>query len=106
MAVFDGLPDVFTDALGESVTLTTSFGETSTVTGIIARRFAEIDGLAEVPIANRDTVIHLRDADLPQKPIGSTVLFASGLRFKVTAVEPDGKGMTALVLQRIKLWKQ
>lgn len=98
MSVFDGLPDIFTEALGVSVVYTPQGGSPVTIDAISVERSIEVQ-LADGPaVDDRRHVLHVRAADIAEPREGDQVTI-DGDTFKVVPpIRPDGKGMIAITL--------
>lgn len=90
---FDGLAAVFTAALGESITLRVTGQSDRTITGIPVRRSIE-----DLGIAQNAPMFHAADADVSTLQDGDQAIMR-GVTYTVRARRPDGKGMTAVVLE-------
>lgn len=96
-AIFDGLPDVFTGALGQAVTVTDNTGAEREILGVFQHR--TVDDLGTI---YREPVLHIREADaddLDETGTQPTVLVGDNLYNVRGALEPDGKGMVIVKLE-------
>lgn len=88
------------DEFGDSAVYTKLAGGTATFTGIFDAPHIAID-LGEVSISDRRPTFVCRTADLPSGVAGGDsgdTLEVDGITYKVIDLEPDGQGMTRIVL--------
>jgi len=91
---FDGLPDVFTTALGQTVTVVDALGRSREVQGIFRRPSA-----SDLEMTFRTATLDLREADADQLHDGvECLVFIGEETFVLRAPEPDGKGMVKFPL--------
>lgn len=106
MGLFDGLPAMFTEAIGDPVTYTPAGGDPVTINAIV-----EWDSIIESPLDAKTNVqrvvAHVRGEDVAASPAGGTIGVAetdwSPARVWkiVQPINSDGKGMTMLTLERV-----
>lgn len=95
MSIFDGLPDVFTGAFGQTVRI---FPATRPALDIqaIFRRPSEPDLLDPGAVSTR-TELHARTADLAGLRYDDRIN-VGGVTYRAGAIIPDDKGMTRVTL--------
>jgi hypothetical protein len=98
--VFRGLPRAFKSALGEAITYTPAGGDAEALTGIFTADFyAPVEG-GEVQVESAAPAVSLPSADVPAAAQGDAVTVGE-TDYKVVSVQPDGMGMTALILREV-----
>ena len=102
MSIFDCLPDAFKTALGEDlVYVPPGGGYERNIVGLWEAEHIAIDGIAGVPIDSVAPAVHAADADIDFIDQGGEIV-RQGVCYKVRSVRPDGKGMTTLILEKVK----
>lgn len=93
-AVFDGLPDVFVETLGEPVTYTPEGGSPVLIEAIWTERPLDVIVGGEVSVDEIRSTLKVRASDLTPEE-GATARRESDGRTMVvcTPIHPDGKGM-------------
>lgn len=100
MTVFDGLDQVFTECLGEAVTYWSSVNRTETViNGIFDDEYVASGDALVIDVECVRPVIHVSAADVPDRKHGDTIKRATGQRYEVKGIEPDGRDMVMLELE-------
>jgi len=99
-AIFQGLPDIFTKALGEDVIYTPVGGETMTIRAIPVLTPVETLQSSTAPTDDVQKVVHVREVDAGQSPEGASIVLDGVDYLVVTPIQPDGKGMIMLTLAR------
>ena len=96
---FDGLPDVFTGALGQAVTVTPSGGVAQEIRAIY-RRSAAVDPLGDFGAVTHSATLAVRSEDVAAIPLaaGDAVEIDEDTRFTLGAPVKDAKGMTVFPL--------
>lgn len=84
----DGDRLAFVEAFGETVQV-----EGNDISGILDRTFLEV-----LEVESYHPVLVVRDIDLSGVTAGASVL-AGGKEYQVVQVQPDGTGITALVMR-------
>jgi hypothetical protein len=100
MSVFDGLPDIFTDAFGEAVTVTPSGGDAREINAIFRRRPREQFGSGIGGRVAFEATISARTVDVSDIADGDAVAIGSR-SYEVRAIQPDDKGMSMLTLRSV-----
>jgi hypothetical protein len=96
--VFRGLPRAFQSALGEAITYTPAGGDAETLSGVFTQDYyAPVEG-GEVRVESASPAVSLPSSDVPSAAQGDAVN-VDGTDYKVVTVQPDGMGMTALILR-------
>jgi hypothetical protein len=92
---------VFFDAddFGTAATYTPSGGSASTVNGIFRNVFFEAEAGGNVGVAMQDPIFICRTADVSSAAEGDAISI-SGTAYTVRVVEPDGSGVTRLMLEK------
>lgn len=99
MSVYDGLPDIFAETLGESVTYVGSAGE-QTVPAIFATQAAN-EGFVGVGTAGNASTMSFRESDVPSLAEGHTVT-RKGITYRIVQpINPDGRGMVVAALEYV-----
>lgn len=102
-SIFDGLPGIFTECLGEPVVYTPTGGSPVTINGIVIKQMADAVFENADAIAN-SVMVHVRTTDVPQLaegdlfevPLdGGTYIGSAQQSFRA-----DGKGMTMVTLAK------
>lgn len=99
MSVFDGLPDVFTGTLGQTVTVLPAGGLVHEITAIVRKR-ETIDGLGEIGAVSTTHYLSARTEDASDIEAGDEIEVSEGERYTVAggAVD-DAHGMTQIPLR-------
>lgn len=93
-AVFDGLPDIFTDTLGEPVTYTPVGGSARTIQAIWTERTIDVVVGTEAQSDAGVTTLSVRAEDGTPAEGDTATRVADGKTMTVTTpILPDGKGM-------------
>lgn len=87
-----------TDDFGVSATYSTGISAT-TIKGIFDNDFVEVDAGGGVPFAMQQPRFLARTADVANAVEDHTLLI-SGTTYKIKVVQPDGTGMTNLILEK------
>lgn len=95
MALFDGLPDVFTGAFGQTVRVLPAYGAGRDIQAIF-RRPSESD-LFEPGAVSTQTELHARTADVGDIRHGDAIK-VNGTTYRAGTLVPDDKGMTRITL--------
>jgi len=92
---------VFFDAddFGTAASFTPSGGSASTVNGIFRNVFFEAEAGGNVGVAMQDPIFICRTADVSGVAEGDA-LTVSGTAYTIRVVEPDGTGVTRLMLEK------
>lgn len=98
MSVFDGLPDIFTGAFGEAVTVTPAGGEAREIRAIFRRRPREQFGAGIGGRVSFEATLAARTADVADLADGAAVEIGAR-SYTVAAIQPDDKGMTQISLR-------
>lgn len=93
MSVFDGLPDIFTGAFGQPVTVYKSGGAGAVYNGIYNPRAVDNFGVVQP-----EAMLHLRQVDAAGMTDGDLVQIGADW-FAARVQEPDGKGMVPIRLE-------
>lgn len=96
--LFDGLPAIFRDTFGESVTYTKSGGSPLEVRAVVLTPALLVQGLAEIDVVTANTEIHCAVADLPAGYGEGDAVVVRGVGYRVRAPMPDGHGMVRMPL--------
>lgn len=96
---FDGLPDVFTGALGQAVTVMPAGGVTQEIRAIY-RRSGVVDPLGEFGAVTHRASLSVRSEDVAAIPLaaGDLVEIDEATRFALGAPVDDAHGMTVFPL--------
>lgn len=89
---FDGLPGIFTGALGRTVTVMPSLGLARQITAIFTARSQDEEGIVQ-PVP----ALHARSDDVTDLADGDEIQI-DGRTYVVRTPRPDGQGMTTLIL--------
>lgn len=96
--VFAGVPRTFVTTLGETVEYTPQGGSPISLQGIFTKdHYAALEG-GEVQVDSAQPAVSFASSDAPNARHGDTVLVGAQL-YTVISVQPDGMGMTALILR-------
>jgi hypothetical protein len=87
------------DDFGVAASFTPSGGSASTVNGIIRNVYFEAEAGGNVGVSMQDPMFICRTADVPSVAEGDA-LSVSGTAYTIRVVEPDGTGMTRLMLEK------
>lgn len=92
---------VFFDAddFGTAASFTPSGGSASTVNGIFRNVFFEAEAGGNVGVVMQDPIFICRTADVSGVAEGDA-LTVSGTAYTIRVVEPDGTGVTRLMLEK------
>ncbi|HEY4775888.1 MAG TPA: hypothetical protein VIH40_13840 [Xanthobacteraceae bacterium] len=107
MSIFGGLPDIFTETLGEPVLYTPAGGLAVTINAMVVdepllANFEHADQTANKTVAyvRSDDVVGVKQGDglvETENPVGVNRSFRI-----VEPIQPDGKGMTSLMLELLE----
>lgn len=89
---FDLLPGIFTDHLGEEVTVTPEGGSSRTIRAMIVNRVTD-----DLDIVQNRPAIHARSSDVADLGDGDAVVMRAQ-SYVVREIRPDGRGMTTVTL--------
>ena len=99
MGLFDRLNAAVMSTFGDvSATFRRANGSTLEARGIFDRRYMEIDTGGEVPFAGMVSTLSVRVGDIPGVARMDGVTVPAG-SYLITNMQPDGQGMTVLVLE-------
>lgn len=100
-SVFDGLPDVFTGALGQTVTVIPAGGVAEEITAIY-RRSGMVDPLGEFGVVTHEARLSVGSATVAATPLakGDLVEIDEDTRFTLGAPVKDAHGMTTFPLEK------
>lgn len=93
---------VFMDeaTFGESVTYTPQGGGALAITAILTNAHAERGGGDFPGLSVTAPVLALPDSFLPAPPLVGDAVTARGVAYRVADVQPDGTGLSRLILER------
>lgn len=103
MSIYDGLPDIFTESLGESVVYTPlATGIPAAITAIWDEQPIQVP-FNEVPTGDSRVELHVRAQDIPSPTEGDLVFRPAKnvTRRVVSPISPDGKGMISVALAKV-----
>jgi len=83
---------------GQSATFTHS-STTTTITGIFDNDFVEVDMGGGVGVVSAEPKFFVRSSDVSTAVEDDTIV-TGGVTYKIKVVQPDGTGMTILVLEK------
>lgn len=86
------------DDFGVAATYTPAGGSASTVNGVFDNDFVEVDTGGSVTFAQQQATFMCRTADVSSAAEGDAITI-SGENYIVRIVQPDGTGMTNLILE-------
>ncbi len=86
------------DDFGVAATYTPAGGAASTVNGIFDNDFVEVDTGGSVAFAQQQATFMCRTADVSAAAEGDAIVIG-GENYIVRIVQPDGTGMTNLILE-------
>lgn len=89
---------VAVDDFGVAATYTPAGGSSSTVNGVFDNDFVEVDTGGSVTFAQQQATFMCRTADVSSAAEGDAITI-SGENYIVRIVQPDGTGMTNLILE-------
>jgi hypothetical protein len=89
---------VAVDDFGVAATYTPAGGSASTVNGVFDNDFVEVDTGGSVTFAQQQATFMCRTADVSSAAEGDAITI-SGENYIVRIVQPDGTGMTNLILE-------
>lgn len=89
---------VAVDDFGVAATYTPAGGVASTVNGVFDNDFVEVDTGGSVTFAQQQATFMCRTADVSSAAEGDAITI-SGENYIVRIVQPDGTGMTNLILE-------
>lgn len=98
-SIFDGLPDVFIQTLGQTVTVIPAGGVAREITAVF-RRSAQPDPFESGAFV-RETTLGARSVDVTDLADGDLVEVGVGEQYAVRTIEPDGRGMTRILLEAV-----
>jgi len=94
MGVFDGLPGIFVDTLGEPVTYTPDGGSPLSIQAIWTERTIDVVIGSEAPADTGVTTLKVRAEDVTPAEGDTVTRDSDGSTMRVTTpILPDGKGM-------------
>lgn len=85
-------------AFGEPAQLTID-GRAVAVVGIFHAAHEAVELVQDAPVSSVRPVLAVRAADLPESPVEGDRVEVAGRAFRIVDAQPDGLGMTKLVLQ-------
>ena len=91
-----------TDDFAVTATWTPDGGDPTTVTGIFDNEYIEDIGGGEVDIEATHPMFLVKTADVPNVAQGDQ-LFVNDLYYRIVNVQPDGTGLTVLILEELDL---
>ncbi len=94
----DEFYDQILNSLGEDVMYKPVLGESRVVRGVFQREFLEIIEGA-VSVESRNPVFQCKHKALPNVTVGDVIEF-EGLSWSVQSVQPDGREVVTLALER------
>ena len=94
MTIFDGLPDAFTGALGQAVTITPAASAPQVITAIVVARSVDAFGVVQPQPA-----IHAKVSDVVGLDDGDTVAIGAQT-YVARGFREDGRGMVMITLER------
>lgn len=89
------------DEFGDSATYTKVAGGTATLTGIFDAPHIAIEAFGGASISDRRPTFLCRTADIPSGAVGGDggdTLLVDGATYQVVDLQPDGQGMTTIIL--------
>jgi hypothetical protein len=86
------------DDFGSSATYTPLSGSPSTISGLFDNEYLAVDAGGSVPVAMQQPMFTCLTSAVSSAQEGDTLLIST-TTYKVTNVQPDGQGMTVLMLQ-------
>ena len=89
---------VAVDDFGVAATYTPAGGSASTVNGVFDNDFVEVDTGGSVTFAQQQATFMCRTADVSSAAEGDAITI-SGENYIIRIVQPDGTGMTNLILE-------
>ena len=87
-----------TDDFAVSATFTPVVGDPSTITGIFDAEYFEIDG-DSVGVAGSQPMFLCKTADVAAAKFGDA-LTVNAVNYKIVNIQPDGTGLTMLILEQ------
>tara|TARA_R110002073_G_scaffold120601_1_gene262645 strand:- start:19583 stop:19891 length:309 start_codon:yes stop_codon:yes gene_type:complete len=96
--VFAGMPRVFGQALGQSVTYSPVTGAPATVQGVFSADYYAALAGGELQAESAKPTISLALADCPDKAQGDAFTI-DGVSYVTVEVQPDSFGMVVFILQ-------
>lgn len=103
-SIFDGMAAIFVETLGEDDLLPYSHaGTTTELRGIFANPHAQTPGSDEgAPLAGSMPSLSTAAADLPAGAGEGDTVVVRGITWRVLGPpQPDGRGMTVLLLEKV-----
>ncbi len=88
------------DDFGVNGTYTLNGGAASTIKGIYDNEFLEVDPQSGVGIVSAEPRFVCRSTDIPGAAAPGDALVVSSINYTVRVIQPDGTGVTTLVLER------
>lgn len=85
---------------GVAVSYTRSGGSTTTINGIFDNEYLGQEAGAGVVFAVTQPRLMVREADLPAGADEGDTIVISGVTYTLRVIEPDGTGVTSLVLEK------
>lgn len=89
---------VSVDDFGVAATYTPAGGVASTVNGIFDNEYIAVEAGGEVAVALQEPRFHCRTADVASAAEGDAIVI-NAVNYTIRIVQPDGTGMTMLVLE-------
>lgn len=86
------------DAMGMSATYTPQGGDATEITVLFDNEYQEID-LVSGAVSSASPAAHCKSSDVSNAKKGDA-LMVSDVDYTVTAVKPDGTGLTTLILRK------
>ena len=88
------------DDFGLAGSYTLNGGATSTINGIYDNEFLEVDPQSGVGIVSAEPRFMCRSSDVPATAAPGDALVVNSINYTVRVIQPDGTGVTTLVLER------
>lgn len=85
---------------GVAASYTRSGGSTTTINGIFDNEYLGQESGAGVVFSVTQPRLMIREADLPAGADEDDTVVVSGVTYKVKVFEPDGTGVTSLILEK------
>jgi len=92
----DDLDVFFQDFVVDAI-YTPQGGVASTIKVIYDREYIAVDTAGNVLMESRSPIAHCKNSDIPNVKHGDTLMI-DGMTFYVTEIQPDGTGITRLIL--------
>lgn len=97
--LFAGLPSLFTGVLGTAAIYTPAGGSPVEIRGMFNAAFLLVELKDGVSVESSRPVITIKTSDAPLAKRGDSIAVNSAT-YSVRGVEPDGRGLTMLILGR------